>query len=291
MIRQNWDENRKEVNLEISQLTKKLENASRQIQKLHHNPAGPTVKEVKAIAEDVVRKLLPHAQLEALARSNLQQTVNYGLSRVNHFSKGTGAVIDPHLTSPNYIFPSQDVWFPDRWMRAVIGNAIPAPRPPETALTKWDEHGDCWCSPSKDSDGFGPSLGVLMASKIYPDQVVVEHISPSAAIEPGAAPREMELLAYIEDMDLYNSFKAMSDDIFGAEPDSEIQDAYGFVRIASFTYDIEWNQNVQAFPVQLDMKALGASTNKIIVRSKSNWGGQNVGYTCIYRVRLHGEIA
>jgi hypothetical protein len=129
-----------------------------------------------------------------------------------------------------------------------------------------------------------------MASKVYPDQVVVEHISPSAALEPGAAPKEMELLAYIGDMDSYNSVKAMSDSIFGVDPDSEMQHAYGFVRIASFTYDIESNQNVQAFPVQLDMKALGAYTNKIIVRSKSNWGGENVGYTCIYRIRLHGEI-
>ncbi len=290
MIRQNWDENRKEVKLEMNQLTKKLENASRQIQKLHQDPAGLTTKEVRSIAEEAVRKLLPHAQLEALVRSNLQRSVNYGLTRVNHFSKGTGAVIDPHLTSPNYVFPSQDVWFPNRWMRAVMGNSIPAPKSPETALTKWDEHGDCWCSPSKDTDGFGPSLAVLMASKVYPDQVVVEHISPSAALEPGAAPKEMELLAYIGDMDSYNSVKAMSDSIFGVDPDSEMQHAYGFVRIASFTYDIESNQNVQAFPVQLDMKALGAYTNKIIVRSKSNWGGENVGYTCIYRIRLHGEI-
>jgi hypothetical protein len=81
----------------------------------------------------------------------------------------------------------------------------------------------------------------------------------------------------------------MSDDMFGV--DSDVSLPYGWVRIASFTYDIESNHNVQSFPVQLDMKALGAATNKIIVRSKSNWGGENVGYTCIYRVRLHGEIA
>jgi hypothetical protein len=290
IIRQSWDDNQKEIKLEMNQLTKKLENASRLIQQLHQDPAGLTTKEVKAIAEEVVRKLLPHAQLEALARSNLQQTVNYGLTRVNHFSKGTGAVIDPYSTSPNYIFPSQNVWFPNRWMRAMMLNSVPAPKAPETALTRWDEHGDCWCSPSNESDGFGTSLGVIMASTIYPDQVVVEHISPSAALEPGAAPREMELFAFIDSTsETYNSCKTMSDDMFGV--DSDVSLPYGWVRMASFTYDIESNHNVQSFPVQLDMKALGASTNKIIVRSKSNWGGENVGYTCIYRVRLHGEIA
>jgi len=72
--------------------------------------------------------------------------------------------------------------------------------------------------------------------------------------------------------------------------DSESQVPYGFLRIATFTYDIESAQNVQAFPVQLDMAAIEASTNKLIVRSKNNWGGDHVGYTCIYRVRVHGAI-
>jgi hypothetical protein len=290
IVRQNWDDNQKEIKLEMNQMTKKLENASRQIQKLHQDPAGLTAKEVRTIAEEVVRKLLPHAQLEALARSNLQQTVNYGLTRVNHFSRGTGAVIDPYNTSPNYVFPSQDVWLPNRWMRAMMRNPIPAPKAPETALTRWDEHGDCWCSPSNDADGFGTSLGVIMANMIYPDQVVVEHISPSAALELGAAPRDMELFAFLDiTTDTYNSVKAMSDELFGV--DSDVSLPYGWVRIAFFTYDLESNQNVQSFPVQLDMKALGASSNKIIVRSKSNWGGETVGYTCLYRVRLHGEMA
>jgi Sad1 / UNC-like C-terminal len=290
MVRQNWVDNQKEIKLEMNLLTKKLENASRQIHKLQQDPAGLTTKEVRAIAEELVRKLLPNAQLEALARSNLQQTVNYGLTRVNHFSKGTGAVIDPYNTSPNYVFPSQDVYFPYRWARAFMLNSIPAPKAPETALTRWDEHGDCWCSPSNAANGFGTSLGVIMASVVYPDQVIVEHISPSAALEPGAAPREMEVFALMDPTsDTYNSVKAMSENIFGAGADTPMP--YGWIRIASFTYDLESNQNVQSFPVQMDMKALGASTNKIIVRSKSNWGGEKVGYTCIYRIRLHGEIA
>ncbi|KAE9371450.1 hypothetical protein N431DRAFT_441452 [Stipitochalara longipes BDJ] len=290
IIRQSWDDNQKEIKTEMAGLTKKLENTSRQIQQLHHDPAGLTAKEVKAIAEEVVRKVLPHAQLEALARSNLQQTVNYGLTRVNHFSKGTGAVIDPYSTSPNYVFPSQDVYFWSRWTRAMMLNSIPPPKAPETALTRWDEHGDCWCSPSSSANGFGTTLGVIMSSTIYPDQVVVEHISPSAALEPGAAPREMELFAFIDtNSDTYNELKTLSDSVFGVDADVSLP--YGWVRIASFTYDKESTQNVQSFPVQLDMKALGASTNKIIVRSKNNWGGEKVGYTCIYRVRLHGEIA
>ena len=290
LIRQSWDDNQREIRTEMASFTKKLENTSRQIQQLHQEPGGLTTKEVKAIAEEVVRKVLPHAQIEALARSNLQQTVNYGLTRVNYFSKGTGAVIDPYHTSPNYVFPSQDVWFFSRWTRAVMLNSVPAPKAPETALTRWDEHGDCWCSPSSSANGFGTTLGVIMAKTIHPDQVVVEHISPFAALEPGAAPREMELFAFVDTTSgTYNELKTLSDGVFGVDEGGSLP--YGWVRIATFTYDQESTQNVQSFPVQLDMKALGASTNKIIVRSKNNWGGEKVGYTCLYRVRLHGEIA
>ena len=290
LIRQSWDDNQKDIRTEMASFTKKLENTSRQIQQLHQEPGGLTTKQVKAIAEEVVRKVLPHAQIEALARSNLQQTVNYGLTRVNYFSKGTGAVIDPYSTSPNYVFPSQDVWFLNRWTRALILNSIPAPKAPETALTRWDEHGDCWCSPSRSANGFGTTLGVIMARTIHPDQVVVEHISPSASLEPGAAPREMELFAFMDTTShIYSELKTLSESVFGVDEEGSLP--YGWIRIATFTYDQESSQNVQSFPVQLDMKALGASTNKIIVRSKNNWGGEQVGYTCLYRVRLHGEIA
>lgn len=286
IIRQNWDDHQSEIQLEMRQLTKKLENSSREIQQLQQ---GLTANEVKVIAQEAVRKLVPLAQLEALARSNLQQNVNYGLTRVNHFSRGSGAVIEPYYTSPNHVFPSQDTYFPLRWARSFFGNPIPNPKAPETALTKWDELGDCWCSPSNGGDGFGTSLGVLMASAIYPDQIVVEHISPSAALEPGAAPREMELFAKIDPTtDAYNVVRTMSDHLFGHAADLP---PFGFIRIASFIYDLESTQNVQSFPVQLDLKTLGAPTEKIIVRSKNNWGGEKVGYTCIYRIRLYGEIA
>ena len=44
------------------------------------------------------------------------------------------------------------------------------------------------------------------------------------------------------------------------------------------------NQNVQSFPVQLDMKALGCFIEQDLLYSlKSNWGGENIGYTCLYR--------
>ncbi|KAH6723024.1 hypothetical protein BKA61DRAFT_663760 [Leptodontidium sp. MPI-SDFR-AT-0119] len=285
LIRQSWEENRLEVRSEMADMKKKLDHATQRITKLQHDFKD----ESKAIAYEVIEKFIPSGQLDALAAANLKSNLNYGLTRVNYLSKGTGAIVDAHYTSPQYVFPSMDVWIFKRTMRWLIGNSIPVPNSPDTALMKWDEHGDCWCSPSQDADGFGPSLAVIMGSSIYPDQVVIEHIAPTASLEPGAAPREMELLAHIPDPELYHAVAKMSNNIFTDDAVEPLR-ADGFVRIATWTYDLETPENVQGFPVQLNMKALGAHTNKVIVRSKNNWGDGSVDYTCLYRVRVHGEV-
>jgi hypothetical protein len=290
MIRKNWNENEQEVKLEIRQLARNLQEVTDRIAKLPHSTAGITKHEARVIAQEVISNLIPDLQLDALAKASLKNSAIHGIQQVNHFSKGTGAVIDPHLTSPNYVFPSQDVWLPTRWGHWAIGNPIPPPNPPEAALTNWEEHGDCWCSPATDNQGFGPSLGVLTGNEIYPEQVIIENINPSGALEPGAAPRDMELLAYITDIDIYNTVRSYSEEIFNDET-GELQHPYRFVKIASWTYDLESHQNIQAFPVQLDLKSLGAKTNRLVVRAKNNWGGGNVDYTCLYRVRLNGEIS
>jgi len=290
LIRQSWEDTQNEVKSEVGKLAKQLDRITYQIGKVDQQAVGTTKDELKIIAADVIKKLLPGAQLEALSKANLKISVNHGLLRVNFFSPGTGAVVNPYITSPNYVFPSMNQGMFKNFLSWIFLRPAPKPNPPEAALTRWEEHGDCWCSPSKDADGFGPSIGVMLGSSIYPDQVVVEHISPTAALEPGAAPREMELLAYIDDESTYNSVKAMSQDIFTDEAD-ESQHQYPYIRVATWRYDAESDQNVQAFPVQVDLKSFGplAHTNRLIVRAKNNWGGDAVAYTCLYRVRLHGE--
>ncbi|PBP28114.1 spindle pole body-associated protein sad1 [Diplocarpon rosae] len=285
LIRVNWEENRSEIKSEMSDLSKKLHRATQQINKLQHEYKD----ESTAIANEVLKRFVSSGQINALASANLKSNVNYGLTRVNHFSKGTGAAIDVHLTSPQFIFPSYDVWFPQRFISWAFSNPIPIPNSPYTALINWEEHGDCWCSPSRGTDGFGPSLAVIMGSSILPDQVVVEHISSSASLEPGAAPKDMELLALYPDPNVYKVVKKLSDSIFPDQAQEPVG-PIGYVRIATWTYDLETSQNVQAFPVQLDIKALGGHTNKVIVRSKNNWGGETVDYTCLYRIRLHGDV-
>ncbi|CZS89290.1 uncharacterized protein RAG0_00688 [Rhynchosporium agropyri] len=292
LIQDSWEDNQQLVKSEMSVLTKKLNTATKEISLLRHDFQYQS----DAIANDVLKKFIPNGQLDALAAANLKSNLNHGLKRVNFLSKGTGAAIDKTNMSPNYVVPDNDFWFPNRIMHSLTGNPIPPPNPPIVALLKWEEHGDCWCSPSADADGFGPSLAVLLGSSIYPEQVVVEHILPTASLEPGAAPREMELLAYFPDPEVLRKVSEFSDSVFQSDADDESLPVdplrtRNFVRIATWTYQRDTTDNIQSFDVQLDLKSLGAHTSKVIIRSKNNWGGGKVDHTCLYRVRLHGEIA
>ncbi len=293
LLRQNWEDAQKEVRAVISKLSNRLDDVVHDVAKSQVGAVGYTREDIKAISKDVFRSLFSAAQLEALSKANMNINIAANQHRLNHFSPGTGASVNPKLTSPNYLFPSMDRNILIKGLLRAVWHKIPTPNPPEVALRRWEEHGDCWCSPAKNVDGFGPSLAVIMANEIYPDQIIIEHIPASGSLEPGAAPKDMELLAYIEDRDTYHTIKQRSNDIFQDEAlqDQRQPQPYGFVRIATWTYDLDAISNIQSFPLQIDLSTYNdqARTNRLIVRSKNNWG--NVNYTCLYRVRVNGEIA
>lgn len=105
--------------------------------------------------------------------------------RINFLSPGLGTIIEPYLTSPS--ITEQDTFLQS--VRRRLAGARPA-QPPITALTSWDDVGDCWCA-AKVSDG--SRLATLLGRPIVPEEVVVEHISKDETLDPGAAPRHMEL--------------------------------------------------------------------------------------------------
>jgi hypothetical protein len=170
----------------------------------------------------------------------------------------------------------------------VTGNALPSPHPPAKALTKWDEAGECWCSPAKGS-GSGVQLGVLLENDIYPDEVVIEHIPKTATLDPGSTPQQMELFAQItaSDDDRYRLHKVSNILFPDAEAEHDLD--HTWVRIGTWTYNIDSPNHVQNFPVQLTLNSEDISTRQLVVRAANNWGAQ--GHTCFYRVRVHGDVA
>ena len=287
LVEQNWADTKDAILNELSPHQKTLDLIRTRISKLEKKAIGATKDEIRAIATDVSKNLMFSAQLAPLADAHLKSSTKLGLLRVNHFSPGTGAVVSMKLTSPNFIFPSMKL---GAWSKLVSWwsyRPVWGPNPPESALTRWDEHGDCWCSPLNNEDGAWPTLGVIMGNNIYPDQVIIEHIPTTASLEPGSTPQEMELWAFIEDRATREKIESRSMEFFqeGKHPE-------GMTKIGTWTYDIESTNHIQSFPLQIDLTMFGdrAYTNNLMVRVKSNWGANRVSYACLYRVRVNGKI-
>ncbi|RKF82622.1 hypothetical protein GcC1_012016 [Golovinomyces cichoracearum] len=287
LIRENWEQNSAQINIELRKIAAELK------QKIpsHKIPSSSmSNEELKKITAQYT-KYPQNTYLQAVAQVSLLNSIYQHSMKLNHFSKKTGAQIEHKITSPNYVLPSQaGMRFYERFLRHLSRNYPPPPNPPEEALSKWDEHGDCWCSPAKYGGGFGLSLGVILGNKIYPEEIVIEHIQSSAALQPGAAPRMLELFAAIEDPEIEPFVRQESQRLFPNLNSNEINGLKSFVCIASWTYDLESSHNVQAHEIQLSLRGFGIGTSRVLVRSISNWGTGDVNYTCLYRVRLHGAL-
>ncbi|KAJ5492145.1 Sad1/UNC-like C-terminal [Penicillium expansum] len=113
--------------------------------------------------------------------------------KVNFLSVALGAMIDPAKTSPT-LGPKQSTTF-----RALLWassfatrRSIRAPQSPMSALSTWEEVGDCWCSAPRNGT---TQLSVLLGRDIVAEELVVEHIPVGASLEPEAAPQIVELWA------------------------------------------------------------------------------------------------
>ncbi|KAJ5952062.1 uncharacterized protein N7479_010475 [Penicillium vulpinum] len=113
--------------------------------------------------------------------------------KVNFLSVALGAMIDPAKTSPT-LGSKQSVPFRALlWASSFVSRrAIRTQQSPMSALTTWEEVGDCWCSAPRNGT---TQLAVLLGRDIVAEELVVEHIPVGASLEPEAAPRTIEVWA------------------------------------------------------------------------------------------------
>jgi hypothetical protein len=277
IIHKKWDESQNSIKEELKKDLAKLAEIRQGNQR-----GGITAPEARAISREVFNEMYRDLQVKALGQS--QASAYQNLRSPNFFSYGMGAVINPGNTSPTFDFSVKRSWFLWRAISWMVGYGVPPPKVPAVALTKWDEAGDCWCSPMKGT-GPGVQLGVMLSYDIYPSQIVIEHVPKSATLDSSATPKEMELLAKIKGTGNRRKVSALSMKELQRGPD-EFSDS-GYLVIGTFRYDINGHNNVQHFTPDVDLKLLKVSSREFVLRVTSNWG--NPDYTCLYRVRLHGE--
>jgi hypothetical protein len=249
------------------------------MQKDYLEMSGRVEKEVERVAKQIGSYATrQQIRLESLAYANLLANSELSLKTVNFFSPGLGAKVDPRLTSPTQ---TKEVSLKAKLFTTFFWS--PPRHPPVTALERWEEASDCWCTAA--SDTHQAQLAVNMAYPIYPTRLTIENIPKEGTLNWKSAPKDLELWVEIKDerkrIDVQNSW-----DMLNTKPCSDSAPGSKYVCIGTMRYDMYGQNHVQTFDLELDLKAHHVEVTNTVVRVVETWGSP---WTCIYRIRMHGE--
>ncbi|KJR84355.1 uncharacterized protein SPSK_08424 [Sporothrix schenckii 1099-18] len=270
-------------------------------------------REVTALVDQLVRRIITDTQLEAMARGKIKAHWDADLiQQINFFTQHHGATINHHFSSPTYE-PTKSLF--GKLVGGGSGGSDVGPShglPYAAAVfAPWEQDGDCWCGATKGSSrartpststwrrsasGQGPTdIGIKLGLRILPQFLVLEHISPSATLDPGATPKDLEVWMQITD---YAQQQPLHDWSMAQFPDTDDREplfGYGFVKVGEFVFETTKAGGVagggsgaaQVFRLSPDLETLDATTDHVIVRAVSNYGDQD--HTCFYRIRMYGQ--
>lgn len=252
-----------------------------------------TKQEVMAMVDQLVRKGITDAQLEALARAKIKLNWDAHLiNQVNFFSRNGGALVNHHLTSPAFTAATSP-------LGGSKGRPLPGSARGMVAIEPWEQDGDCWCAATRGGQ-HGRRVGtadiaVKLGMRIVPQHLVVEHISSSATLDPGSMPKDLEVWIQITDYALKQPLRDWSASQYSGRRSADGRDDYlagwGFYKVGVFQYEagnVSGNGGAQVFRLSPDLEALGAVTDHVVVRATSNYGSSD--HTCFYRVRMYGQL-
>ncbi|KAI9679322.1 MAG: hypothetical protein M1817_005342 [Caeruleum heppii] len=272
---------------EIYKIRREIEEKYRDLDgDLENKAKSAAYDAASSLAAGISRPSISAAQLDALVQANMKANADTTWTKINYFSEGFGAVIDPHTTS-------KPAGKPSTWLQRFVSHFVPGgwgvrwPNPPIAALTTWHDMGDCFCM--RHSPDVSPQIGVHTAEKVWPTELVIEHIPRTATNDISVAPDEVELWAKAFNEQAARTMRRYAVQELGEEPPhNHIKMTERWVRIGKWQYD-KWAVNhVQSFSIPIDMTRFIGRIDHVVVRFPTNWG--NLDHTCIYRMRLHGHV-
>lgn len=230
-----------------------------------------------------------------IAKLVKDQVAMYGKDRIGRrdFAQySAGGRVIPTLTSETLEIKPKGI--SGRLVFWATGNGYAMGAPPVTALHHELNAGHCW-----PFAGIQGRLGVALSSPVYISDITIDHVAAELAHDIRSAPREMEVWGLVDGRDNVAKVKAWKQAKAvsraealerGESVEEEVQPKdvpKNYIRIASFTYDIHAEDNVQTFPVLPEIQTLGVDFGIVFLSVKNNWGQHHL--TCLYRFRVHGE--
>lgn len=234
--------------------------------------------------------------------SVMQVTTRDIVSRADFALHSAGARPIPSLTS--HTLEMRPTTLRGTALSWMTGHGREMGRSPITALHQDIHSGLCWPM----SGDFG-QLGVALSFPAYITDITIDHVAKEVAFDLRTAPRDMEVWGLVEgaeNLEKVVAFRAEraaqraeavsvaeeSGSPLSEEPDEDDYPAtlpgnQPFIRLASFTYDIDAPSNIQTFPVRQEIQDLGVDFGVVALVIRNNWGKKE--YTCLYRFRVHGE--
>lgn len=254
------------------------ENFSAQLRAFETSVRKSTEVTARRTVSDMIKELPDgkgSTQLHSLALANIARNTELRLRSVNYFSHTLGATVHPKYTSPTHPRQLGGLW---QWVNRNLydyqGRGHPSPF---RVLTPWEEPSDCWCAATSDDKGKA-QIGVIIPRAMNPTSITIEHMPSTGTLDIGAAPKEFEI--WVRSRGSVESSQSYSSHLgCGEAPES------GLICIGKASYDIHAMNHVQNFDLEGVDDAIGF-VDFAIIRVINNWGQD---WTCIYRIRLHGE--
>lgn len=203
------------------------------------------------------------------------------LAKPDYALYSSGARINPLLTSPTYYhLPKSIVKRIGSYLFGGAGSTWG--HQPAMALFQDTNVGMCWAFP-----GSQGGLGIRLSEAVLVTDVSVEHVHRDISKNIGSAPRQWSLYGLVTDDNARAQIESINAGLYDSLPPVNLP--RGYTLLVKGEYDINNGEGktIQTVPVPAAIRRLNVPIEQVVFAVGSNWG--NAEYTCLYRVRVHGQ--
>lgn len=168
------------------------------------------------------------------------------------------------------------------FLKGLFNRPRHVPNPPSAALKRDIQPGSCW--PMSGPAGY---IGIRLSDPVYITNVTVDHMSSALAREVRSAPRSIRVWGLVETSvipaSILEAHETGGDNPLPSSVYSYVPAGFTLIPLGQFRYDVRLPQHIQTFPVNKPTP----KTDQVIFQVLDNWGSTE--FTCLYRLRVHGE--